>query len=96
MPEWYTAGLLPPDKMTSSFERDMAGLHLARSSMSEHNEPDQAPVAPRLEHWEVLSGGQSLSECRDTVSWLSDACLVTVCHATGPEAFMPSYQGDCV
>ncbi len=90
MPEWYTAGFLPPDKLKSALERDMAGLHLARSSMSEHNEPDQAPVPPRLEHWEVLSGGQSLSERRDTVSWLSGYCLVDVWHSTGRKVSFPS------
>lgn len=66
VPEWYTAGFLPPDKQSSSFERDMAGLHLARS-VSEQQETEHAPVLPTLEHWEVLAGGQSLSECRDTV-----------------------------
>jgi len=66
VPEWYTAGFLPPDKQSSSFERDMAGLHLARS-VSEQQETEHAPVLPTLEHWEVLAGGQSLSDCRDTV-----------------------------
>ena len=58
---------MPPDKQASSFERDMAGLHLARS-VSDQREPDEAPaVPPQLEHWEVLSGGQCLPECEDTV-----------------------------
>ena len=67
VPEWYTAGFVPPDKQAPSFERDMAGLHLARS-VSEQREPDKAPAGPpQLEHWEVLSGGQCLPQCEDTV-----------------------------
>ena len=62
MPEWYTAGFMPPETQSSSFERDMAGLDLnRRSEQAEH-------AAPHLEHWEVLSGGDHLPECRDTVS----------------------------
>ena len=67
VPEWYTAGFVPPDKQASSFERDMAGLHLARS-VSEQREPDESPAGPpQLEHWEVLSGSQCLPQCEDTV-----------------------------
>ena len=43
------------------------GLHLARS-VSDQREPDEAPAGPpQLEHWEVLSGGQCLPQCEDTV-----------------------------
>ena len=53
---------MPPETQSSSFERDMAGLDLnRRSEQAEH-------AAPNLEHWEVLSGGDLLPECRDTVS----------------------------
>ena len=67
VPEWYTAGFMPPEKQESSFERDMAGLDLAKQSEAS----ERMPVAPTLEHWEVLSGGHLLSECRDTVRTLS-------------------------
>ena len=61
VPEWYTAGFMPPETQSSSFERDMDGLDLhRRSEQVEH-------AAPTLEHWELLGGGHLLSECRDTV-----------------------------
>ena len=67
VPEWYTAGFMPPEKLPSSFERDMACLDLN----SQYDEAEHDPVAPTLEHWDVLSRHHILSECRDTVSALT-------------------------
>ena len=63
MPEWYTAGRLPPERQPApSVARDVAGLRLARSPS-----PDVAPSAPQLENWDILSGGDALADCPDTV-----------------------------
>ena len=80
---------MPPDKQASSFERDMAGLHLARS-VSEQREPDEAPAAPpQLEHWEVLSGGQCLPQCEDTV-YYDTCCLAAYLPATPAKEYLVS------
>lgn len=73
MPEWYTAGQMPPSRDLSSFERDMAALQLQREAASENGgDPAHAPIPPPcLEHWDVVSGGECLADCSDTVSCLN-------------------------
>ena len=70
VPEWYTAGQMPPSRDMSSFERDMAALQLQREAASENGgDPAHAPPQPPcLEHWDVISGGDCLADCSDTVS----------------------------
>ncbi|BDA43718.1 probable galactokinase at C-terminar half [Coccomyxa sp. Obi] len=72
VPEWYTAGQMPPSRDMSSFERDMAALQLQREAASE-NGGDPAhmlPQPPCLEHWDIVSGGDCLADCSDTVDFL--------------------------
>jgi len=72
VPEWYTAGLSPPETQLSSFARDVAGLQILRSMTSSQDSsplPKEAHV-PNLEHWDILSGGSHLADCPDTVQCL--------------------------
>lgn len=68
VPEWYTAGQLPPARELAEAAAlcGSAGLQVVEPP----DKPDLAPNGlPRsLEQWEVLSGRGALAECPDTVN----------------------------
>ena len=74
---------MPPTRDMTSFERDMAALHLQREAASENGDApgDRAlRQPPCLEHWDIVSGGDALADCSDTVR----TCPPTACilHST--------------
>jgi hypothetical protein len=83
VPEWYTAGQMPPTRDMTSFERDMAALHLQREAASENgNAADRAPRQPPcLEHWDIVSGGDALADCSDTVRTCPSRCMYLAQHS---------------
>ncbi len=64
---------MPPTRQMTSFERDMAALQLRRDEAASSENGDATERAPRqppcLEHWDVVSGGDALADCSDTVSF---------------------------
>ena len=68
MPEWYTAGQLPPakDLADAAAACSSAGLQLAQPPGAPDLALDGSPRG--LEQWEVLSGGGALAQCPDTVT----------------------------
>jgi hypothetical protein len=74
VPDWYTAGQLPPGQAPPgrkmlSFARDMAELQMRRAASPASSDASSSAAAapPRLEHWDVVSGGDALADCPDTV-----------------------------